>query len=110
MKSGLCSLIEYYSNLVLALEDDEDCRPEWLCFYRIQMAYWIFSRSGKCDDLSAALGVYQKIRDSWKDVSSYIESGKFDIKDFTGLFKSIDLDFVGQNDSENNGLELRVSN
>jgi len=100
MTSGMCSLIERFSNLILAIEDDEDCNPHWLCYYRIQMAFWILSRSGKCGDLSSALDVYEKIRLSWNDVSSYIESGKFDIKDQQGLFKTIDLGFVGQNDTE----------
>ena len=110
MSLGMCSLIERFSNLILAIEDDEDFDPHWLCFYRIQMAYWILSRSGKCGDLAAALNVYEKIRESWKDVSSYIESGKFDIKDYRGLFGSIDLDFVSQNDTENTRIEYAASN
>ncbi len=110
MTLGICSLIEKFSNLILAIEDDEDFDPHWLCFYRIQMAYWIFSRSGKCDNLPEALSVYEKIRDSWKDVSSYIESGKFNINDPQGLFKSIDLDFLGQNDSEKKTIKIDASN
>lgn len=97
MKAGLCSLIEQYSNLILAIEDNEDFDPHWLCFYRIQMAFWIMSRMGRCSDLEHAHMVYNRIRLSWEDVSRYIRSGNTGISDIEGLFKSIDLGFTGQN-------------
>ncbi len=98
MNSCLCALIEKYSNLILALEDDNDFRPEWLCFYRIQMASWIMQMSGHCDNLTQVHEVYTRIKEAWCDVEAYLNEGKFNICNQTGLFKTIDLHLEGNYD------------
>ncbi len=100
MKSGLCNLIEKYCNLVLALEDDEDFSPQWLCFYRIQMASWIMQMSGHCDNLTQIHEVYTRIKDAWCDIDAYLNEGKFNISDQAGLFKTIDLHLEGKYDPQ----------
>ena len=109
MNDGVCTLIDRFSKLILAIEDDEDFDPHWLCFYRIQMAYWILSCSGRCSDLDAAHRVYEHIRLSWKEISDYMNSGKFDIANPEGLFKTIDLDFTGQFDANSTVSKHTVS-
>ena len=101
MSPHICSLIENYSNLILAIEDNNDSDPHWLCFYRIQMAYWIMSRMGRCSDLAMAHAAYSTIRLSWLEIRAYMNSGKFSICNADSFFKTIDLGFVGQNGPEN---------
>ncbi len=105
MKSGICGLIEYYSNLILALEEDNDCSPDWLSFYRIQMASWIMKMSGHCDNMTQIHNVYTRIKEAWNDVDAYMKEGKFTISDEYGFFKSIDLHLEGKNDPDLRLLE-----
>lgn len=100
MNSGLCSLIEKYCNLVLALEDDEDFRPEWLCFYRIQMTIWIMQMSGHCDNLTQAHNVYIRIKDAWSDMECYLNSRKFNICNQNNLFRTVCINHKGKNDPD----------
>ena len=100
MKSGLCGLIEKYINLILAIEDDEDCSPEWLCFYRIQMTIWIMQMSGHCDNLTQAHEVYTRIKDAWSDMECYLNSGKFNIFNQSNLFRTVCIDHKGKNDPD----------
>jgi len=100
MSGSLCRLIEQYSNLILAMEDDCNFDPKWLCFYRIQMTVWIMSRAGFCDNTAMAHETYEKIRTAWIDLSRYLESGKFTISNLGQLCATVDLGFADCNDSK----------
>ena len=105
--SDICAILESYSNLILAIMDDEDSDPLWHKFYRIQMANYLLGQKNLEFDLEPIFIVYNLIQQSWDELKEFLHDGKFPVRDFDSICKQINIDFpidrftqVSENDSE----------
>lgn len=93
MPENICRLLESYSNLILAVMDDEDTDPLWHRFYRIQMAQYLLGQENLQFDLEPAEVVYNLIQKNWEELKEYIDTSLLPVKNFDNLFKTISIDF-----------------
>ena len=93
MPTSVCNLIENYSNLILAIMDDEDSDPLWHRFYRIQMANYLLGQDNFRFDLGPVTVVYNMISDSWLKLKDYMDNSSLPVRDFDNVFKMVTIDF-----------------
>ena len=92
MITDLPQLINEYSNLILAIENDENEDPLWHRFYQIQMAIYILNNQRRKLQMEEALEAYQRINRTWDDLNLYLKAPCFQVKNLDNLFKSIHID------------------
>lgn len=86
-------MLENYSNLILAVMDDEDTDPLWHRFYRIQMAQYLLGQENLQFDLEPAEIVYNLILQNWEELKDYMDHSVLPVKDFDNVFKMVNIDF-----------------
>ncbi len=93
MHELICKMLENYSNLILAVMDDEDTDPLWHRFYRIQMAQYLLGQENLQFDLEPAEIVYNLILQNWIELKDYMDHSALPVKDFDNVFKMVNIDF-----------------
>lgn len=94
MVSDIPNLIDEYSDLILAIENDENEDPLWQRFYQIQMAIYLLTHYQPSIHLSHARDAYHKIYKTWDDLNNYLSNPKIPVNNIDNLFKTIHIDFL----------------
>lgn len=88
----LPEIINAYSKLILAIEEDVDDDPLWNRFYQIQMASYFLSKKNLEFRLAEAEHAYNRILNCWVELRDYLDNASFPINNIDNIFKSIDID------------------
>ena len=89
----ICEKLEQYSNLILAIMNDEDPDPLWRSFYRIQMGSFILGQKNLCFTLQNACFAYEIIHNRWQEIKKILDSYPIPIKNYEAVFRQVILDF-----------------
>jgi len=93
MEDPIAHILNSYSKLILAIEDDCNFDPLWRRFYQIQMHMYLLSKKNFEFKIDEAEQVYDLIVRSWTDLKSYVDNPVFNISNIDNIFKNTIIDF-----------------